>query len=100
MSYDEQRIIDLIDGGLYQQKQEQNLMKDTDLMPFGKYKGEQMEDVPADYLLWLKYDSKGKTIYIGSDTEKILLYIEDNLDVLNAEIKTDRNRNTVNKFLK
>lgn len=28
-------------------------MKDSDLMPFGKYKGEKLGDVPADYLLWL-----------------------------------------------
>ena len=28
-------------------------MTDTDLMPFGKYKGTPMEDVPASYLLWL-----------------------------------------------
>lgn len=29
-------------------------MTDQDLMPFGKYKGEKMEDVPASYLLWLR----------------------------------------------
>lgn len=28
-------------------------MKDSDLMPFGKYKGEKLGDVPASYLLWL-----------------------------------------------
>jgi len=27
-------------------------MKDTDLMPFGKYKGIPMQDVPAGYLIW------------------------------------------------
>lgn len=25
---------------------------DDDLMPFGKHKGEPMQDVPASYLLW------------------------------------------------
>lgn len=28
-------------------------MKDSDLMPFGKHKGEKLGDVPASYLLWL-----------------------------------------------
>lgn len=26
---------------------------DTDLMPFGKYKDEPLQDVPAKYLVWL-----------------------------------------------
>ena len=26
---------------------------DQSLMPFGKHKGKKMEDVPANYLLWL-----------------------------------------------
>lgn len=26
---------------------------DNDLMPFGKFKGTPLQDVPADYLLWL-----------------------------------------------
>lgn len=28
-------------------------MNDDDLMPFGKHKGERMEDVPDSYLAWL-----------------------------------------------
>lgn len=28
-------------------------LEDTDLMPFGKYKGKQMQDVPAGYLFYL-----------------------------------------------
>jgi hypothetical protein len=28
-------------------------LEDDDLMPFGKYKGEKMSDVPASYLHWL-----------------------------------------------
>ena len=62
-------------------------MEDTDLMPFGKYKGDEMQDVPANYLLWLKDDCNGKTISDGSDTQKVLNYIEDNLNVLETEIK-------------
>lgn len=28
-------------------------MDDSDVMPFGKYHGEELQDVPAQYLLWL-----------------------------------------------
>ena len=30
-----------------------NDLQDTDPMPFGKYKGQPMQDVPASYLHWL-----------------------------------------------
>lgn len=33
-------------------------LTDTDIMPFGKYKGERMEDVPASYLHWLWTNGK------------------------------------------
>lgn len=33
-------------------------MKDDDLMPFGKYKGRKMADVPAAYLLYLWDDEQ------------------------------------------
>lgn len=29
---------------------------DNDVMPFGKHKGKRLEDVPADYFLWLWND--------------------------------------------
>lgn len=29
-------------------------LTDIDPMPFGKHKGELMQDVPASYLIWLK----------------------------------------------
>lgn len=48
-------------------------MKDTDLMPFGKYKGKEMQDVPDDYLIWLHKENK----CFG----KLKEYIEDNFDV-------------------
>ena len=28
-------------------------LQDTDPMPWGKWKGKPMQDVPADYLFWL-----------------------------------------------
>ena len=50
---------------------------DQDLMPFGKYKGEKMENVPASYLLWLR-DQKVLHKQVGN-------YIEENLAVLTSE---------------
>jgi len=29
------------------------ILQDTDLMPWGKYKGVPMQDVPADFMFWL-----------------------------------------------
>lgn len=29
------------------------ILRDTDPMPWGKYKGQRMQDVPAAYLFWL-----------------------------------------------
>ena len=53
---------------------------DTDEMPFGKYKGEQMQDVPASYLHWLWTNGKDK------DTRCLVAdYIRRNKDVLAQE---------------
>lgn len=54
-------------------------MNDNSIMPFGKYKGEKLANVPADYLIWL-YDN-GK---IFGDLKK---YIEENSDVLKFQKK-------------
>jgi uncharacterized protein (DUF3820 family) len=48
-------------------------------MPFGKYKNDDIEDVPASYLMWL-YE---KEIAKGS----ILQYIEENMHGLKQQIK-------------
>jgi uncharacterized protein (DUF3820 family) len=52
-------------------------MNDQDLMPFGKHKGEKMEDVPASYLLWLRDK--------GSFHHGVALYIEENFTALLKE---------------
>jgi uncharacterized protein (DUF3820 family) len=57
-------------------------MEDTDLMPYGIHKGKEMQDVPADYLLWL-YEE-------GKLTEPVREYIEDNLEVLKVEIERNK----------
>lgn len=60
------------------------MLTDNDLMPFGKYKGEKMVNVPATYLLFMKDKIKNK---------KILEYIEDNIDVLDFEVNSINNKN-------
>lgn len=54
-------------------------MNDESIMPFGKYKGEKMANIPPDYLIWL-YDN-------GKCYEEVRKYIADNLDVLKSEIE-------------
>lgn len=56
-------------------------MTDQSLMPFGKYKGKTLEDVPAKYLCWL-YDNAT----VGKDLRK---YLEDNLDVLRKQAREE-----------
>jgi uncharacterized protein (DUF3820 family) len=54
-------------------------MNDESIMPFGKYKGEKMANIPPDYLIWL-YDN-------GKCYGEVRKYIADNLDVLKSEIE-------------
>ncbi|RMZ60042.1 hypothetical protein D1632_10650 [Chryseobacterium nematophagum] len=60
-------------------------MEDTDIMPYGLHKGKQMQDVPAEYLLWLYEEEKC--------TGPVKEYIKDNLQVL--EIEIERNEKTI-----
>lgn len=55
-------------------------LTDTSPMPFGKYKGTPMQDVPASYLFWLW--SNGKE---HERTCPVHDYIRRNLDVLRTE---------------
>jgi uncharacterized protein (DUF3820 family) len=52
-------------------------VNDADLMPFGKHKGERMENVPAGYLLWLREQR--------CSNETVAGYIEENLSALMQE---------------
>jgi uncharacterized protein (DUF3820 family) len=49
------------------------------IMPFGKYKGEKMANIPADYLIGL-YENSKVFGYVKD-------YIKENLDTLKLEIK-------------
>lgn len=60
-------------------------MDDSTVMPFGKYRGEKLANVPASYLLWL-YDQNSTSI----DGRKVCHYVRENLDVLKAEIERNK----------
>ena len=60
-------------------------MTDEDLMPFGKYKGNKMANVPASYLLWLFDMDKCYGAVKG--------YVKENLDVLRLEVKNQQKEN-------
>jgi Putative quorum-sensing-regulated virulence factor len=55
-------------------------LTDTSKMPFGKYKGQLMQDVPASYLHWLW--TNGLKQDRSSD---VSAYIKDNLSALQKE---------------
>lgn len=58
-------------------------LTDRDKMPFGKYKGKTLANVPAAYLLYLYND--------GCTHEPLKRYIIDNLDGLNGEVNKIKN---------
>lgn len=54
-------------------------LDDNSPMPWGKYKGEKMANVPATYLMWL-YDN-------NKCNAEVQAYINDNMDALKEEIR-------------
>lgn len=56
-------------------------LNDDDLMPFGKYKGEMMQDVPADYLHWLWIGGMKDRVR----TSNVAAYIYNNMEHLKKE---------------
>lgn len=54
-------------------------LDDNSPMPWGKYKGEKMANVPASYLMWL-YDN-------NKCNAEVQAYINDNMDALKEEIR-------------
>jgi uncharacterized protein (DUF3820 family) len=52
-------------------------LTDESIMPFGKYKGYSMENVPASYLIWLYENDKCNN--------QVRDYIKENLDFLILE---------------
>jgi len=59
---------------------------DKDWMPFGKYNGKTMEEVPAGYLLWLDTELEEQTL-LNEAQQAVREYIDDNRSVLESESK-------------
>lgn len=54
---------------------------DNSLMPYGKYKGKKMANLPASYLLWMyRKDKLFKALEV---------YVEENMDALEKEEKEE-----------
>lgn len=62
-------------------------LTDESTMPYGKYQGVKMADVPAEYLLWLNENKRWSW--------EVKDYILENLDVLQEQVK--RNKSQTNK---
>ena len=62
------------------EQSEMNQLQDTDAMPFGKYRGAPMQDIPASYLHWLWIKGKRE-----DTTCPVADYIRRNKDILAQE---------------
>jgi len=66
-------------------------MNDNSIMPFGKYKGTKLINVPASYLLWL-YSQWAETTQLDDNQKELKEYIEDNMKVLEMELKQEKKK--------
>ena len=60
------------------------VLNDKSPMPYGKYSGTSMANVPASYLLWL-YENK-------KCSDNVARYVFENMDVLKSEIQKNEKR--------
>lgn len=56
----------------------QPTLTDLDLMPFGKFKGTPMQDVPPSYLAWLKNE--------GCSNIQVVNYIHNSWEAIEQEL--------------
>ena len=55
-------------------------------MPYGKYKGVKLANVPGSYLIWLSENISEKSKLRWSLNDKMMMvYIDDNKDIINKE---------------
>lgn len=59
-------------------------LTDTDPMPWGKYEGKPMQDVPASYMFWL-WTEKGFENELRNHWNPVAQYIRDNLEAFKQE---------------
>ncbi len=68
---------------------------DKTLMPFGKYSGKELANVPASYLTWLWDNSEqGERL---SD-KKLAAYIKENLHGLKIEVEAEKQRKKYERY--
>ena len=60
-------------------------LTDNCQMSYGKHKGAEMANIPADYLIWI-YDNNKCDI-------RVKLYIEENMDVIQQELRDWKKQN-------
>ena len=68
--------------------QEEISRLDSTVMPFGKFKGRAMREVPAEYLDWLRdgdWNTSGDFPEVAEYLEKMAKYIDD-------ELRSNKNR--------
>jgi len=58
-------------------------LDDNSIMPYGRYKGRKMANIPAGYLLWLLENNKC--------CSKVKKYIEESMAALEKEVAEYRN---------
>ena len=57
-------------------------MDDNSQMPFGKYAGQKMANVPASYLMWLHSNN----IVSVKKWTRVYWYIQENMDAIQSEL--------------
>ena len=65
------------------------ILEDLSPMPFGKHKGDDMEDVPAQYLMWLwnqNEEDYNLERHMSTNKKAVMDYIKDNMDALILEL--------------
>lgn len=62
-------------------------MRDTDLMPFGKHKGEMIGNVPDEYLLWLHSELSKRCSPFAKPLKE---YLDENIEAIKANINASK----------
>lgn len=63
---------------------------DSTIMPYGKYQGKKMSDIPASYLIWLHNNGKCSPL--------VAAYIKENINALEKKI-ADAERRRENRAM-
>lgn len=71
-----------------QDRTKDDTLYDDSIITIGTHQGKKLEDVPAEYLLW--WYEKNNNITQSHKQYNLKEYIEDNMDVLNKEVKESK----------